>query len=114
MNKPNTNTNTNTNTPTHTSRRLAGGIEVIQTDRYWLATMEVGHGYLNLESYPHHDGVPVPMHWSTDGKYGKSTMGHLERRAGETWAEWFAWLDDQWPNHSLRWAFVLLSEAFPD
>ena len=100
---------------THTSRRLPGGVEVIQTDRYWLASVAIGAGYLNLEAYPHHaTGVPVAMHWSTDGKYGKSIMGHLERRCDETWAEWFAWLDDQWPNHELRWAFELLAAAFPD
>lgn len=100
---------------THTSRRRPGGVEVIQTDRYWLATVEVGHGYLNLEAYPHPDtGAPAAMHWSTDGKYGKSIMNHLERRCDQTWEQWFAWLDEQWPNHELRWAFELLAQAFPD
>ena len=108
-------TPTPTPTPAATTRRLAGGVEVIQTDRYWLASVAIGAGYLNLEAYPHHaTGVPVAMHWSTDGKYGKSIMGHLERRCDETWSEWFAWLDDQWPNHDLRWADELLAGAFPD
>jgi hypothetical protein len=97
------------------SNTLPSGVKVFQTDSYWLATVDVGHGSLSLEAYPHHDtNTPSAMHWSTYGRYGKLFIAHLERSCEQTWEQWFTWLDEQWPNHELRWAFELLSEAFPD
>ena len=105
---------TPTPTPYVTERTLPSGVEVYQSENYWQASVEVYNGCLNLTAYPSHDGSVSAYHWSADGEYDDVPLPHLERSCEQTWKEWFAWLDDQWPNHELRWAFELLSEAFPD
>ena len=107
-------TPTPTPTPYIIERTLPSGVEVYQSENYWNASVEVYNGYLNLTAYPSHDGSVSAYYWSADGEYDDVPLPHLERGCELTWEQWFAWLDEQWPNHELRWAFELLSEAFPD
>lgn len=89
-------------------------VEVHKSANYWNASVEVHNGYLNLTAYPSHDGTIDAYHWSADGEYDDVPLPQFERSCEQTWQQWFAWFDEQWPKHELRWAFKALSEAFPD